>query len=298
MSQGLVLKNLKKKKKIVLVRFFTIQFQYYCSIKKIEGMGKKDFYFRFRRIAEPRTRMMIILVGSILSSLPIFICKGVYHAPPPVTIRECYYPYQIINSIEVAPCLFACLFLIIKFVPFKDPFGIKIELFVTLFIALITVVPFLFLQVIDLRRLPYHSESFQPVMVLLFFDYIYLPWTLFWPLWMVYKDKKKYNSRSNSNSVFSDSLKQVLETPILLESFQETVIQHWCSEALLFALELQKLDKLPKEEFAEKAKEIVDKFIRPGAVLEININHNEVKKILALVEQGNFKPDLFDKANV
>ena len=115
--------------------------------------------------------------------------------------------------------------------------------------------------------------------------------------------------KKGSNSVVRLSLKQVLANPHGVEAFKNFCKQELNHESILFFLEAKefleanKPSEMPQEQVVSRATQLYEKYVKSGAVLEINIDYglkqNFVRAGLCTdkdIHEADINPELLEEA--
>ncbi|KAJ6233693.1 electron carrier/ protein disulfide oxidoreductase [Anaeramoeba flamelloides] len=95
-----------------------------------------------------------------------------------------------------------------------------------------------------------------------------------------------------------DSLEMLLSIPIAIAYFKEFLCQELNQENIMFFQQVKifKQESNTKKQIRKNAKKIINKYIKPGSLFEINIISQSRKRILKQHKEENYDLNMFDKA--
>jgi len=277
-----------------VLRAFTIQFKYYWNYAKARNTKEENFYFRHQSFADPAKIFVYLLLLASLLSLPMFSVLGTEASLPGETNPECYDPFFFIFLCQLGIELIGYLYLLVKFIKFRDPFSIRLEFIIVLTLVFVTLGPFTILNLVDHSQhiLP---EKLQPTYFYIAYCYLYPIFSLWFPLFVAYRRHQIIQRSKAHEETFSDTtLKMVFESPVLLEAFTQVVAEHWSSECLLFVLDSHRYATAKQEDRPIIARRIFENHILPGSRYEVNIDASEVDAIREKMFTGEAPDDLFN----
>lgn len=208
--------------------------------------------------------------------------------------------YIIIIYIEGGVVALLIIISIIGLFRVRDPFFIKKELIIFLAGGVPTLIIWSVTKSQSFHDMDFPSEIF----VLLVYCYSFFV-SVGLPLFVSYRKKTAPTVDSSSSRRMSsislttgDLFQLTLDSPVLLQSLQQHMVEHWNVENLLFLLELRKYDLLYLEDEAQttEAKRIWHLYLGPGSVFEINIDSSTKKRIGTLLNAGKIDSTLFEEA--
>eukprot|EP00753_Platysulcus_tardus_P009247 PLAT1885.1.p1 GENE.PLAT1885.1~~PLAT1885.1.p1 ORF type:complete len:890 (+),score=197.41 PLAT1885.1:49-2718(+) len=89
--------------------------------------------------------------------------------------------------------------------------------------------------------------------------------------------------------------RHVLHDALARTYYKNYLASTYCEENILFWLEVEEFKMLPKSEFMKvQARKIYDKYVRPGALLEVNLGGDVRRELIARLEAPS--PTLFKRA--
>ena len=136
-----------------------------------------------------------------------------------------------------------------------------------------------------------YSKYFTPFYSNYFYTICYVFFLTWFPvIWLYIQDKKIARNAHTMN------LSQIVSNPRLLEKFKEVTKNYWCPESLLFFVDATHYTNSTFEKKEELGREIIEKYIRVDAILEVNIDHGTRTAILTAAQNNNFSDHLFSSA--
>ncbi|KAJ3445297.1 electron carrier/ protein disulfide oxidoreductase [Anaeramoeba flamelloides] len=105
-------------------------------------------------------------------------------------------------------------------------------------------------------------------------------------------------SGENNDQKTINSLEMLLSIPIAIAYFKEFLCQELTQENIMFFqhVKIFKQESSTKKQIQKNAKTIIDKYIKPGSLFEINIISQSRKKIMDEHKKENYELNMFDKA--
>lgn len=181
----------------------------------------------------------------------------------------------------------------------RDPFFIKKELAIFLFGAFPTLVCWAVTRDEFFQKMDFPSEIFAYLLYCYSFAI-----SLGIPLYVSYKKPtstsmdSETKTRMISMSLATGDLFQLtLDTPVLLQSLQKFMVEHWNVENLLFILDLRKFDLLyiNDEVQLKEAKRLWNLYIAQDSMFEINIDSSIRHQIASALDSEKIDSTLFEE---
>lgn len=277
----------------VVYRVFNIQFYYHSSESKFKNTNK-DYFNNLKFLTTRKWQLIIISFFYLLAIMTaILIHFAVEKDRLPTNYQECIGWNLLGFAIQTTPLTIGFAILILKFIHFRDPFGIKFEFTCGLIVSSLGIPLFLIFQAVDILHKPFHSDDFQPFLITWAISLAYYLISVLSPLYYAYSNERKLLRSSSQTQI---TLETILDNPAYLESFKKQVTQFWCSEALLFMIEVKEFRSLSPDRMKERAHYIIKEYITEGSDNQININKADNKEIISSFQSGEIYGNLFDAA--
>jgi hypothetical protein len=254
--------------------------------------SEEEFHSKLEIFTTRKFQVSFILFYFIISIIIVALVQY-YNGPTiPQTFEGCFKGHILIYVVLNALLSIVFGYLVLQYIKFKDPFLIKTHLLIDLIIAALGLPSFFILQTVDTYYQPFHNPIFQPLLLVWVVGCIF---TMMITAFPIYAAKRDENTLQRSNSAHHMvNLEVILDTPELLDSFKDFVAQHWCSETILFLVEVRKF--LNSRGDSTIATAIVQQFILYGSPNELNLMAMDRSRIVETFNSGSYDINLFNLA--
>lgn len=267
--------------------------------KQNEGM-EASFYFKYKYLATLKYNLIATVIVFLLFNIPTLIIFLTVPIPShPTNVTECFnYFFYIISAQSGLQAVFLN-YLVYKFWGLIDPYNIKTEFAIMLGSGYLGISVWTILQSVDIAT---HTSLFPMAFQPMYIQNTTILWIIlsmvFYPLYLIYKEKKKEKGEfifaNVSPNALDIHLHNILANEHYLQVFKEVTIQYWCVESLLFVVDVEHYKKLlddhKREQFAQR---IYNSYFNPESPLYINVNASVASTVQERIKDKDFAPTLF-----
>jgi len=283
------------------LRAYNFQFKFHSYKNKITDEND-PFFEKCSFTSQIKWNFLFMGIAFVVLIIPTIVVSAVI----PIdytslqTLSQCYSIHVYIYLFQATPNFIALTYLVYKYRVLRDPYYVKLEYTLLVFLGSPLVGVMVITQLVDtaMTHQTFLNVKYQPILLVYVIALVFVCVTIATPLTSLYLEKKNAKMlkerRRSSEEPFG--VKNIFESPFLTREFLKVTLDNWCVEQALFAMAIEKFVHYPEEQLSTQAKVIFKKFIERGAEMEINIDQPTYLAIVQKIEKGPINRNIFSSA--
>jgi len=256
-------------------------------------------YQKYRYTATLKYNIIALVVTFVVLTIPILVAFLVRPLPTnPQSVTQCFGYFIWILIGEGVLLLIGLNYLLLRFLPLKDPYHIKLEFGVQFVWGALTFLTWMIIQIYDtVKGGMAFNHNFQPMYLMSLFCFNMSLCNLVYPVYLALMDTRKDYAIADMDRMSQEiNIKTILNNKVLFAAFRETTVQYWCVETLLFVVAVERYRRVEEAERQAEAAKIIKTFLDDESQLYINVNHKEENEVREKAQRKEYRSNLFDGA--
>lgn len=243
----------------------------------------------------------------------VVIMLGIHFALDPrdgFVVPNCLNHQLYALILQTVLAVVALIFFTVKLWNVRDGFYIKVEMVAVLVGAPLLFILFCVFFIVDITTVTNTFLVLGPLYVSLVTSVF--PVVMSFRNWSVEQDpevdaaitgwgssssrKTSDEERREATVTQEDIFRLFLRNPQAVEGFRRFCVELWCAENLAFYLEVEDFKELEDpERLRKEAQEVVQRFLKPGSPMQVNIEETRLKETLERVQSAVFDSSVFNR---